>query len=62
MGIISFILDVLKLIYQVGKNRSHYPVESDGNDAWGRSTEYTKILSKIILKDGLSILIQQLQT
>jgi hypothetical protein len=19
-----------------------YPVESDGNDAWGRSTEYTK--------------------
>jgi len=29
---------------------SAYPVESDGNDAWGRSTEYIKKIYRIQFK------------
>jgi hypothetical protein len=41
----SFILDGAKINLPSGKKAiaiSAYPVESDGNSAWGRSTEYTK--------------------
>ncbi|OAB29730.1 hypothetical protein SAMN05444395_10788 [Flavobacterium fryxellicola] len=41
----SFILDAAKINLPSGKKSvaiSVYPVESAGNDAWGRSTEYTK--------------------
>ena len=41
----AFILDAAKINLPSGKRSlaiSAYPVESDGNDAWGRSTEYTK--------------------
>ncbi|MBC5842744.1 M1 family metallopeptidase [Flavobacterium sp. F-380] len=41
----AFILDGAKINLPSGKKSlalSAYPVESDGNDAWGRSTEYTK--------------------
>ena len=41
----AFILDGAKINLPSGKKAlalSVYPVESDGNDAWGRSTEYTK--------------------
>ncbi|MDP2452702.1 MULTISPECIES: M1 family metallopeptidase [unclassified Kaistella] len=41
----SFILDAVKINLPSGKKSlaiSAYPVESDGNAAWGRSTEYTK--------------------
>ncbi len=41
----SFIIDAAKMNLPSGKKSmaiSAYPVESDGNGAWGRSTEYTK--------------------
>jgi hypothetical protein len=41
----SFIVDAAKINLPSGKkciSVSAYPVESDGNAAWGRSTEYTK--------------------
>ena len=41
----AFIWDAAKINLPSGKKAlamSVYPVESDGNDAWGRSTEYTK--------------------
>lgn len=41
----SFIIDAAKINLPSGKKSiaiSAYPVESDGNKAWGRSTEYTK--------------------
>lgn len=41
----SFIWDAAKINLPSGKKAlamSVYPVESDGKDAWGRSTEYTK--------------------
>jgi hypothetical protein len=41
----SFIIDAAKINLPSGKKSvaiSAYPVESNGNDAWGRSTEYTK--------------------
>jgi hypothetical protein len=41
----AFILDAAKMDLPSGKKSiaiSAYPVESDGNDAWGRSTEYVK--------------------
>ncbi|WP_325407272.1 M1 family metallopeptidase [Agriterribacter sp.] len=41
----SFIWDAAKMNLPDGKKglaMSVYPVESDGNNAWGRSTEYTK--------------------
>lgn len=41
----SFIMDAAKINLPSGKKSlavSVYPVESDGADAWGRSTEYTK--------------------
>jgi hypothetical protein len=41
----SFIIDAAKINLPSGKKSlaiSAYPIESDGNDAWGRSTEYTK--------------------
>lgn len=41
----AFILDAAKINLPSGKKSlaiSAYPIESDGNDAWGRSTEYTK--------------------
>ncbi|UQD56850.1 M1 family metallopeptidase [Flavobacterium sp. K5-23] len=41
----AFILDGAKINLPSGKKSlalSVYPVESEGNDAWGRSTEYTK--------------------
>ncbi|MFD1257077.1 M1 family metallopeptidase [Mucilaginibacter terrae] len=41
----SFIVDAAKINLPSGKkciSVSAYPVESDGNNAWGRSTEYTK--------------------
>jgi hypothetical protein len=42
----AFILDGAKINLPSGKKAmaiSAYPIESDGNDAWGRSTEYTKM-------------------
>lgn len=41
----AFIVDAARINLPSGKKSiaiSAYPVESDGNDAWGRSTEYTK--------------------
>lgn len=41
----SFIVDAARINLPSGKKSlaiSAYPVESNGNDAWGRSTEYTK--------------------
>lgn len=41
----AFILDAARINLPSGKKSlavSAYPVESDGNEAWGRSTEYTK--------------------
>ncbi|MGY4539125.1 hypothetical protein ACVW0P_003553 [Mucilaginibacter sp. UYNi724] len=41
----SFIVDAAKMVLPSGKKStaiSAYPVESNGNDAWGRSTEYVK--------------------
>lgn len=41
----AFIVDAAKMDLASGKKStaiSAYPVESDGNDAWGRSTEYVK--------------------
>lgn len=41
----AFIVDAAKMDLPSGKKSmaiSAYPVESDGNDAWGRSTEYIK--------------------
>jgi hypothetical protein len=41
----SFILDAARINLPSGKKSlaiSAYPIESDGNEAWGRSTEYTK--------------------
>ena len=41
----AFIIDAARMNLPSGKKSmaiSAYPVESDGNDAWGRSTEYTK--------------------
>lgn len=41
----AFIIDAAKMNLASGKKSmaiSAYPVESDGNGAWGRSTEYTK--------------------
>ena len=41
----AFILDGAKINLPSGKKSlalSVYPVESAGNEAWGRSTEYTK--------------------
>jgi hypothetical protein len=41
----AFIIDAAKMNLPSGKKSmaiSAYPVESDGNGAWGRSTEYTK--------------------
>ncbi|TWR28038.1 M1 family metallopeptidase [Mucilaginibacter achroorhodeus] len=41
----SFIIDAAKMDLPSGKKStaiSAYPVESDGNNAWGRSTEYVK--------------------
>ncbi len=41
----AFIVDAAKINLPSGKKSlaiSAYPVESDGNGAWGRSTEYTK--------------------
>ena len=41
----AFIIDAAKINLPSGKKSlaiSAYPVESDGTDAWGRSTEYTK--------------------
>nr|MBI1231493.1 M1 family peptidase [Cytophagales bacterium] len=41
----AFIWDAAKIDLPSGKKamaQSAYPVESDGNDAWGRSTEYSK--------------------
>ena len=41
----AFIIDAARINLPSGKKSlavSAYPIESDGNDAWGRSTEYTK--------------------
>ncbi|MGZ3891392.1 MAG: M1 family metallopeptidase, partial [Mucilaginibacter sp.] len=41
----AFIIDAAKMDLPSGKRSmaiSAYPIESDGNDAWGRSTEYVK--------------------
>ena len=41
----AFILDAAKINLKSGKKSmaiSAYPIESNGNDAWSRSTEYTK--------------------
>jgi hypothetical protein len=41
----AFILDAARINLPSGKKSmaiSVYPIESDGNEAWGRSTEYTK--------------------
>jgi hypothetical protein len=52
----------LKLIFQVEKHYlSAYPVESAGNEAWDVQQNLPRRPLKIILKDGLSILIRLLQ-
>jgi hypothetical protein len=41
----AFIIDAARINLPSGKKSmaiSAYPIESDGNEAWGRSTEYTK--------------------
>lgn len=46
----SFIIDAAKMNLPSGKKAmaiSAYPVESDGQNAWGRSTEYTKASNEI---------------
>jgi hypothetical protein len=51
LGFFSIYLDGAKINLQVEKKAlalSAYPVESAGNEAWGRSTEYHPL--KIILK------------
>ena len=43
----SFIIDAARINLPSGKKSlaiSVYPIESDGNEAWGRSTEYTKVV------------------
>ena len=43
----AFILDAARINLPSGKKSmalSAYPIESEGNEAWGRSTEYTKVV------------------
>ncbi len=52
----AFIIDAARMNLQSGKKSmaiSAYPVESDGNDAWGRSTEYTKASNEFNSKKWL---------
>jgi hypothetical protein len=58
----AFILDGAKINLQVEKSIvSAYPVESAGNEAWDVQQNLPRRPLKIILKDGLSILIRLLQ-
>jgi hypothetical protein len=57
----AFILDGAKINLQVEKMASAYPVESAGNEAWDVQQNLPRHPLKIILKDGLSILIRLLQ-
>jgi hypothetical protein len=58
----AFILDGAKINLQVEKLAlSAYPVESAGNEAWDVQQNLPRRPLKIILKDGLSILIRLLQ-
>lgn len=46
----AFIIDAARMNLPSGKKAmaiSAYPIESDGNDAWSRSTEYTKASNEI---------------
>lgn len=52
----AFIIDAARMNLPSGKKSmaiSAYPVESDGNDAWGRSTEYTKTSNEFNSKKWL---------
>lgn len=52
----AFIIDAARMNLPSGKKSmaiSAYPVESDGNDAWGRSTEYTKASNEFNSKKWL---------
>ena len=52
----AFIIDAARMNLPSGKKSmaiSAYPVESDGNDAWARSTEYTKASNEFNSKKTL---------
>lgn len=52
----AFIIDAARMSLPSGKKSmaiSAYPVESDGNDAWARSTEYTKASNEFNSKKWL---------
>ena len=52
----AFIIDAARMNLPSGKKSmaiSAYPEESDGNDAWGRSTEYTKASNEFNSKKWL---------
>ena len=52
----AFIIDAARMNLPSGKKSmaiSAYPVESDGKDAWGRSTEYTKASNEFNSKKWL---------
>lgn len=52
----AFIIDAARMNLPSGKKSmaiSAYPVESDGNDAWARSTEYTKASNEFNSKKWL---------
>lgn len=52
----AFIIDAARMNLPSGKKSmaiSAYPVESDGNDAWSRSTEYTKASNEFNSKKWL---------
>lgn len=52
----AFIIDAARMNLPSGKKSlaiSAYPVESEGNDAWGRSTEYTKASNELNSKKWL---------
>jgi hypothetical protein len=60
----AFILDGAKINLPVEKKAlalSAYPVESAGNEVWDVQQNLPRHPLKIILKDGLSILIRLLQ-
>ena len=60
----SFIIDAAKINLPSGKKGlsiSAYPLESNGDSAWGRSTEYVKSTIEYYSTNGMSFLILQQQ-
>jgi hypothetical protein len=61
---LGFVLGFFSGIYFIGPSGNYlsaYPVESAGNEAWDVQQNLPRHPLKIILKDGLSILIRLLQ-